>query len=521
MENLPVLSPQANDPLASVRTILLAEMQERVQQLEQRIAALQAHDQAQDQEQHAQWSALQAELAEMEQFSQATQANLQDLQRRALTDPDTITSRLTPMMTNLMRRTIHDSREEMAEALGPVMGEAVRVQIRDSRQEMVDALYPIIGQTVQRAIGEFGRELQRNIDMRLRTTFGPQGLWRTLTARLRGVSPGELALRDSIPFTISEVFVIQHGSGMLLAHNHFGDSQAPDSDLIGAMLTAIRSFVHDAFNQGQAREFELDGIQYGEEGILIQSGQYAYVAVVLHGVEPEGFRSALRQLVSEMHVRFGSALRDYDGDPAGLPDLQPLLAQFIAHVTGQGSARQAAASPRQRWALAGIALLLVLGLAAACFYLRFTVALLPVAFPGPSATPTATYTPTFTATPTSTATATATATATLTHTPTLTPTPTFTSTSTPAPSPTATETILQAYTIGNVWARSQPRLDAPTPQLILSNTLVRIVSGYGEWIEVEWMIGNSSYRGWVMLRWISTLQAIPPEIITPTATPFQ
>ncbi|MEW5867685.1 MAG: hypothetical protein AB1894_00290 [Chloroflexota bacterium] len=517
MGNPPASPP--NDPLASVRTILLAEMQERVQQLEQRIAALQEHNQAQDQEQQAQWSALQAELAEMEQFSQATQAGLQDLQRRALTDPDTITSRLTPMMTNLMRRTIHDSREEMAEALGPVMGEAVRVQIRDSRQEMVDALYPIIGQTVQRAIGEFGRELQRNIDTRLRTTFGPQGLWRTLTARLRGISPSELALRDAMPFTVSEVFVIQHGSGILLAHNHYGDSQAPDSDLIGAMLTAIRSFVHDAFNQGQAREFELDGIQYGEEGILIQSGQHAYVAVVLRGVEPEGFRSALRQLVSEMHVRFGNALRDYDGEPASLPDLQPLLAQFIAYVTGERDIRQAAASPRQRWFLAGASLFLALILVTACFYLRFTLALLPMAFPGPSATPTATDTPAFTATPTSTATATATPTATSTPEPTLTPTPTFTPTSTSTPSATATEAVLQAYTIGNVWARTQPRLDAASPQLILSNTLVRILSSYGEWIEVEWMIGNTSYRGWVMLRWISTLQPIPPEIITPTATP--
>ena len=114
----------------------------------------------------------------------------------------------------------------------------MRVQIRDSRQDMIDALYPIIGGTVQRAIAEFARDLQRNIDNRLRSTFGPRGILRSLFARLRGVSPAELAMRDALPFQIRQVFIIQHGSGLLVAHSGSEDGDEMDTDLVSAMLTA-------------------------------------------------------------------------------------------------------------------------------------------------------------------------------------------------------------------------------------------------------------------------------------------
>ncbi len=168
----------------------------------------------------------------------------------------------------------------MAEALGPIMGEAIRVQIRDSRKDMIEALYPVIGATVQRAVGEFTKEFQRNIDARLKATFGPQGMVRTAMARMRGVSSAELALRDLLPFSIKEIFLIQHGSGLLLAYSHPGSTEVADSDLISGMLTAIRDFVHDSFGHGD-EDKELDEIQYGDERIIIQSGRAAYLAVVI------------------------------------------------------------------------------------------------------------------------------------------------------------------------------------------------------------------------------------------------
>lgn len=240
---------QGNQSLETLRTILLAKEQERLARLEQSLK----------------------ELQEKTGLSDAQIREALDELRRQHEDTEALINRIAPSMTVLVRRSIRESGVEMAETLGPIMGEAIRVQIRNSRDEMVDTLYPIIGATIQKALSQFTRELQRNIDARLRSTFGPEGFLRHLIARLRGVSASELTLREALPFEIKEIFLIQRSSGMLIAHSHYGDLTTGDSDLIGGMLTAIREFVRDAFQTEDA----LDEVQFGEDRIVIQNGAHA------------------------------------------------------------------------------------------------------------------------------------------------------------------------------------------------------------------------------------------------------
>ena len=386
----------------------------------------------------------------------------------------------------------------MAEALGPVMGEAIRVQIREARIDMVDALYPIVGSTVQRAVSEFAREFQRNIDARLKSTFGTQGFTRALKARLRGVSPAELALRDSLPFSMREVFLIQRESGLLLAHIHPGSESATDSDLIGGMLTAIRDFVRDSFGQGQT-EKELDEIQYGDQRIIIQSGQHAYLAVVINGVEPEGFRAKIHDFVSDLHVEHGIALRDYNGDAATLPDLPPKLTALVGGVTVEKIAAPAPLTRNQKFGIAAASLITLLIVGVMCFYLQFTIALFPIAFPAPTATATLTLTPTPTFTPTPTATPTLTPTPTVTPTRTPTPTPTFTVTPTPTPGN-------KAITTGNVWMQSSLEANAVSIAAVPKDSNVTVIATSGLWAQVEWESDRGVRRGWVLLEWIKMLR---------------
>jgi hypothetical protein len=413
-------------------------------------------------------------------------------------------------MSDLIRRTVLDSRDDMAEALGPVMGEAIRVQIRDSRQDMVEALYPVIGESVQRSVVEAFRELQRNIDARLKAVLGPRSVWRTFGARLRGVSPAQLALRDALPFAVQTVFLIQHGSGLLLAHSHTGE-QVADSDLVGGMLTAIRDFVRDSFGQADK---ELDEIQYGNQRIVVQSGQIVYLAVLIQGIEPEGFRAKLHDFVSDLHVRHARSLREYSGDPSTLPDLQPKLDRLVVDLANLTSPRSAPLIGRRTKIGAGLIGLLLI--AVACFYLQFTIALLPVAFPGPTATPTATLT----VTPTATHTLAATAVVEPTATPAPTTTPVPLSTTTVAPTPTAMTGSLPVtgITSGNVWVRPLPDRNAPLTIVLLKDTPVRLVSVYGPWAELEWSGALGLQRGWVPLQWVATLKSIPPEVVTPFPT---
>ena len=168
----PATTPVADPHLESVRTILFAREQARIEALEARAAALRDEGTAREAELQGQIEALQAEVERLNE---------------QLGSP-ALFPRLISNLSGLVSGAVQSSRQAMAEALGPVMGEAIESQIRDSQDEMVEALYPVILRTVQRAISEFARELQRNIDSRMRNTFQLSGAFRSLTARVRGVS---------------------------------------------------------------------------------------------------------------------------------------------------------------------------------------------------------------------------------------------------------------------------------------------------------------------------------------------
>lgn len=548
--------PAANQPpepnneplLASVQAILLAEERKRIQALQQELAAYKNQTQTQLEELHSQSETLEAELLaarkelrEAEGRAQDLAAAVELLQRKSQADSEGLVARLTPVFGDLVGRRIRESRDEMAEALGPVMGEAIRVQIRDSREEMVEALSPVIGETVQTAVSDFFRELQRNVDAQLRITFGGEGFLRGIWARLRGVSAGELAVRDSLPFAIREIFVIQHGSGLLLAQEHLFGDETTDSDLVSGMLTAVRDFVHDSFTPGQAASDELNEIQYGSLRILIQSGRAAYAAVVIDGVEPPGFRAHLRRLVTDLHLDYEKKLQAYTGDPDDLPDLNPRLHQFAAAVLPEK--KPAGLTSSQKWLILAAALIGLVFLGFSCFYLQFTIALYPVAFPSPTptqtqtptATPTATQTPTrtpvytptntptatHTATPSRTPTATHTATATTTHTPTNTPTITFTPTTTGTP--TFTPTPPAAEPISPIWVRTAPSLDSERIVALDAETPMILISILGSWAEVQWESDlpwlPGTQRGWVPYAWVALRGDVIPVTATYTPTP--
>ncbi len=535
--------------LASVQAILLGEERKRIEELQQQVVDLQR-----------QWATrlelLQAQTSQLERDLQVTRQALQEargraadleievekLRHRAQSDSEGMAARLLPVFGKLFSRRIRENPDEMAEALGPVMGDAIRVQIRDSREEMVEALTPVIGATVQRAVSGFFRELQRNVDARLRVTAGANNLLRTLLARLRGVSPAELALRDSLSFALQEIFVIQHGSGLLLERWHSPGAETADSDLISGMLTAVRDFVRDSFDPTGDDTQELNEIQYGTLRIFVQSGTAAYVAVVMQGIEPSGFYAALVQLVADLHQADERALRSYAGDPTDLPAMQPRLQQFVGGLVGETAVAREL-TPAQRMFLLISALLGIIFLGAACFYLQFTIALYPLAFPAdtPTATATVTNTPTHTATATAAPTQTPTPTPTSTQTPIPTQTATATPTQTPSftpppsqtPTPTATPTVTgtatatptppAAETVGNVWVRDAPDVDGRLLAAIEFDTPLTLVSVSGPWAEIEWFSSHpwlpGWQRGWVPLTWITLRGDVLPVTITPSPTP--
>lgn len=488
-----------DEGLSSLRAILLREAQARIAELEAETTAAEIRQQ------------------ELQQEIEYLGRSLAGLEGRVSAESAAFYPRIEERFPQLTQLAADATPDQMAEALAPVFGQAARLNIEKSPDELVGVLSPIIFNLVVRVIRDAIRDLQRQIDARLQSAFSRQRSLRLLLARLQGVSSAELALRDALPGEIREIFLIQRGSGLLMAHESTGAGSI-DSDLISGMLTAIRHFVNDSFETGDSSS-ELDEIQYGDQRIIIRGGSDIYIAVVVSGVEPAGFRAQLWQLVTQLEGQYPQRLATYNGDPASLPaDLTSQLTDWRVAVSRDSQpAPMPATSKRVLLGLGcGGLVILVMGL----FYLWFTIRLLPVALaayrPTLTATTTLTPTPTATATPTPTSTPTATPGATATRTPTPTATPTATSvppTATPTltPAPTLTPTPAFFFTTNPVFARQSPSLNAPIIGAIETTTPVFLLGHTSDWIEVEWDAGILGVKqGWVPERYINLAGAAPP-----------
>lgn len=515
--------PQLDDHrLESIRAILLAQDREQINALAAETAALENKSQQEKEALLQRIEALQQELDRLQEsnrrgqeLADRLQEELDHIRLDMAADHENRVPFLVGRISDVLSQAAKESRLSLARALSPVMGAAISSQIRESQDEMIDALQPIILRTVQKALAQFGRDLQRNIDARLKASLGPAGLFRSFTSRLRGVDDADLILRESLPFTIDELFLIQRESGLLVDYAGAEQDEGREKELISGMLTAVRDFTRDSFGDGTTEE-ELDEIQYGDERIIIEGGTAAYVAAAVQGVEPPGFRTALSDFIAEQHLYYGEELRNFDGDLDGLPDFNAELNDFRERFAPTAPAPVEPMSSRERRLLIAAGIGGILALALACFYLQFTIALLPVAF-GETATPTSTMMPTNTVTVTVTETAvpTITPTVTSTNTPTSTHTavPSATATESPSPSPTprpsATPTIVPptatrelTRAIAPVWARRTPDQDSDLLFTIPAAVDITILDRSGEWLEVEVVTGDDRQQGWVHQRWV-------------------
>ena len=82
--------------------------------------------------------------------------------------------------------------------------------------------------------------------------------------------------------------VIEQGSGIVISE--YSKTQNIDQDTVAGMLTAIKSFVEDAF---QAETQNLEYIEYENYHIHLQNFSNYYIAVVISGAFTAIFRNKL------------------------------------------------------------------------------------------------------------------------------------------------------------------------------------------------------------------------------------
>jgi len=201
------------------------------------------------------------------------------------------------------------SGDELGTALKPIVIDKFHEASRDDPETMADALFPILGPAVRKMI----------VNM---------------------ITPDKNAKRFG--YQVEQLFLIDKNTGLPICHVASDVAQSQDADMVSGMLSAIQSFVHDAF---ETDEFDgLNTLQLGELSVWIEWGPKAILKI------------------EEIHRDYESELTQYDGSGDVFEPLKPNLHTFLNSHDGSliSSAKNLSAKSKRNLLIAAAALALFL-----------------------------------------------------------------------------------------------------------------------------------------------------------------
>ncbi len=215
-----------------------------------------------------------------------------ELLERAYNNREKFASRVDPIVEEQLGRFV----KSIPETLGPTITATLKWEIQKHKDEVVDALYPVLGKMVKKYVAQEIKALSEKIDNQL----GFISVWKRKLRSFFGKNKEkELLLDDIAKGEIQQVLLIERDSGLLKAS--FSKTETIDEEMISGMLTAIKTFVEDAFNQ---KNQELELIRYELYNIHIQSFVNYYVAVVVSGAYSSKVKDKLQDVIFDFYHNF-------------------------------------------------------------------------------------------------------------------------------------------------------------------------------------------------------------------------
>jgi len=210
----------------------------------------------------------------------------------------------------VIQRRLEDFIRTIPEKLGPTITETLKVQIKESQDEVVEALYPIMGKMIKRYVQKEIQLLSEKVNSKVNSTFSFEAIMRKFKAWFGGVKEEDLIVSQLADPQIEEIFIIEKYSGIMAGS--YSKNKTLDQDMISGMLTAIKSFVEDAFTAGPQN---LELIEYELYNIHIQNFKSFYIAVVLSGAVTSQYRSELEDRILNFADKILSkSLKEETGD---------------------------------------------------------------------------------------------------------------------------------------------------------------------------------------------------------------
>ncbi len=186
--------------------------------------------------------------------------------------------------------------KSMPDTLGPTITATLKKEIKNHKDEVVDALYPVLGKMVKKYVAQEIKILSEKIDNQLSFIK----TWkRKMRSWFGGPTEEQLLMRELASATIEQVLLIERDTGILKAS--YSVTNSIDEEMISGMLTAIKSFVEDAFNK---KNQNLELIQYELYNIHLQSFVTHYVAVVISGNYHLKSKNKLQDIIFNFYYNF-------------------------------------------------------------------------------------------------------------------------------------------------------------------------------------------------------------------------
>jgi outer membrane protein OmpA-like peptidoglycan-associated protein len=220
------------------------------------------------------------------------------------------------------------SDERMGHVLAPVMERAAESSIRNDPTTLINILYPTIVPAIRKSIGETIDETFQRLNQTLKYSLTWRGLkWRWEAWRT-GRPFAEVVLKHTLVYQVEHVFLVHRHTGLLIAHVAAENAVSQDPQLVSSMLVAIQDFVRDSFSGAEHQG--LDSLRLGELRLWSEPGPFAALVAVIRGDPPEGLHDTLRNTLSRIHAERHHALENFNGDSAGLGDVEARLRDLVA-----------------------------------------------------------------------------------------------------------------------------------------------------------------------------------------------
>ena len=215
--------------------------------------------------------------------------------------------------------------DEVASAIAPLIVRTVKTEIHNSTDDLVEALYPATGRMVKAYVASAIKDLTNEINRRLEAN--PVML--RLNALMSGRSAAELAIADSQRLKVEDIFLIRRATGELVARWPQGNGRTNLDHVMGGVLTAINEFTSEAFkSQGSA----LRQIDLGDSRVYLRVSPAYLLAAKCSGTAPIAAEQAIDAEFLNLIGRHHAALDSEPVSQGVAPKLSTLLQELSTRL---------------------------------------------------------------------------------------------------------------------------------------------------------------------------------------------